>query len=267
MLSFAVSSIACADSWEPWEDQLVVAPNGKYYVVMFRSGGPKVAGEWGPVEFTICERAKDSPPLMSAKSNVVVLDDEYDSKGGRLYKIEPNINVEARIGDHILGGGNLKRPPKSIVVSNEGLGFAGIDVWGYNYGHYDEGLKADDAIVIISANGKVIHRKSLVELFADKGLKDFETTAGGMFWSSSRNPGWIDDTLKQLVVVSAENAKQPSQRFVKYLDWQTGEITNGPTLNSDLEVNALHAKHIDRAIVKSRNNALQPRHLRHRVNR
>jgi hypothetical protein len=95
-----ISPVARADSWNPWGDRRTVSPNGEYYVVMKRTGGPRVFGEWGPVEFTFCQRGTDTPKVTPAESKIVELgSDEYaPEKGGQAYEVEadPGVNVRAR---------------------------------------------------------------------------------------------------------------------------------------------------------------------------
>jgi len=239
-----IASGAYADSWNPWRDQLVVSPGGKHYVVMKRTGGPKVFGQWGPVKYTICECATDSPPVKIARSKIVELGiDEYDhERGGQRYEIKANPNVNVRDGDRILGRGNLERPPLHILVSDTGLGFAGLDVYGYNYAS----LKADNAVVIVSSNGKVIHRKRVTDLFTTDKIADFDTSAGGMFWLNYRNPGWINDAQKRLAVVGAASEAKPNRHIIRYIDWQTGEITNGRTQDSQKAIKKLRHDDLER---------------------
>lgn len=242
-----IPSPARGDSWNPWSDQLIVAPGGKYYVVMKRTGGPKVYGEWGPVEYVLCECAADAAPIKPAKSKIVELSiDEYDAeKGGQLYEIIPNPKVSFRDGDKLLGHGTLKRPPLQIIVSDDGLGFACLDVYGYNYAYYDAGLKADNAVIIVSSRGKVIHRKRLLDLFTADELDGFDTSAGGMWWLNNRNPGWINDAKKQLVVVGAASESLPNRHLIKIIDWQTGRITIGATQNSQEAVKEFKREHLE----------------------
>ena len=249
MLAFAslFPAIAQADSWNPWRDQRVVSPSGMYYVVMQRTDGPRVYGEWGPVEYIICQRGAGTPPVKPANSNVVEFGiDEYDKeKGGQLYEIKSNPNVSVRDGDKILGRGTLDRPPLHILISDDGLGFAGLDVYGYNYAYYDAGLKAENAVIMVSSTGKVIHRKRLIDVFTDDQLADFDTSAGGLCWLNNRNPGWINEEKNQLVIVGAASETKPNQYLVRFIDWQTGQITTGPTRNSQDAIKTLKREHFE----------------------
>lgn len=238
---------AAADSWAPWPDQLIASPTGKYYVVMKRTGGPKVYGEWGPVEFIICKGGTESPPIESVQSKIVELGiDEFDAENGsQLYEIKPNAKVNVRNGDMILGRGTLKPLPLMLLVSDAGLGFAGIDVYGYNYAYADIGLEADNAAIIVSSSGKVIQRTRLIDLFTAYELEHFETSAGGMPWLNYRNPGWINDVTKQLVVVSASSKSKPNHHSVRFIDWQTGEVTKGPAQHTGKDIETLRRSNLE----------------------
>ncbi len=222
-----ISPVAHADSWNPWANRRTVSPNGEYYVVMKRTGGPRVFGEWGPVEFTICQRGTDTPRVTPTKSRIVEVEsDEYaPEQDGQAYEIKADPGVNVRDGDKILGRGTLVRPPLHIVISDAGLGFAGLDVYGYNNAHRDSGRNADHAVIIVARTGKIIHRKRLVDLFSDGELAAFDTSAGGMWWLNDRTPGWIDDAKKQLIVVGATGEAKPDHRLVRLVDWQTGQVT------------------------------------------
>lgn len=247
-LALVVPPMARADSWNTWQDQRVVSASGKYYVVMTRTGGPKVYGEWGPVEFIICQCGPDAPRVTPAKSKVVELGiEEYElEKGGQRYEIKPNPNVRVRDGDKIIGRGTLKRPPLHILVSDAGLGFTGLDVWGYNYAHYEAGLRSENAVVIVSSAGKVIHRRRLIDLFSDDELADFDTSSGGMWWLSRHIPGWINEEKKQLVLVAASSDAKPDHHLVRFIDWDNGQITSGPTLTSQNAVKIFKREHLER---------------------
>jgi hypothetical protein len=227
---------AFADSWEPWQDRRVVSSNGQFYVVLKRQGGPKVYGEWGPVEFVIAERKQGSPAVKEANSDITELDiAEYDSeKGGQAYRIKDNAEVSVREGDAILGRGRLKRPPLKIVVSSTGLGFVGFDVYGYNLASSPEGWKHPTALLIVSKTGEVLHRKSLAELFSKDeliGLDEFRT-AGGLFWLNHPVPGWVREVRREIVVITTNSEQTGQRHLTRVLDWETGKVAVGPALDS-----------------------------------
>ena len=214
-------SAAFADSWVSWRDQRVVSHNGKYYVVMQRTGGPKVAGQWGPVDFIITERRQNSPPVTPAHSTIEELD-EYDPEKGFIYEITSNPQVSVRDGDMVLGRGKLKRPPLEILISSSGQGFATLDVYGYNYAD----TTTKHAVIIVSNSGEIRHRLSLDDLFTKKQLESFETSAGGMWWCEG---GWIDDRRSQVVVVATitQFGGELHPLVVKTVDLGTGKVNEG----------------------------------------
>ena len=243
-------TIALAASWAPWCDQLVASPNGKFYVVVKRTDGPKVYGEWGPVEFVICEHAANAQPIKNAKSRVLELGSgfgEYNRDKGDPYEIKPNPKVGVQGGGKILGRGKLARPPGEILVSNTGLGFAGLDVYGYHIHRPDDGLKADNAVIIVASSGKVIHEKRLIDLFTDDEIECFDTSGAGIHWLSHRPAGWINEGVKQLVIISDTSETKPIPHLVRFIDWQTGKSTKGPTLTSRKDIENLR-----RSILQSR---------------
>lgn len=247
VLVFAVcaSDIGLADSYNPWPDQRVVSPNGRFYVVMKRVGGPKVYGEWGPVEYIIAERSSDSPPVKSAKSKVIGFGaDKFDpDKGGLLYEIKANAHVSIREGDTVLGRGELERPPQAIIVSNVGLGFVGLGVYGYNYKGSDVGLKVPNAAILVSSTGKVRRRLRLLELFTKDEYFEFDFTAGGVHWLNYPLAGWSNDAKEQIVIVGATSERQRMRHLIRLMDWRTGEISKGPTKNRLKDVKKLKRDH------------------------
>lgn len=253
------TAIAHADQWYPWKDWRVVSPNGTYYVVMKRTGGPKVFNEWGPVEFTIAQRAAESPPVKPAESGFVTTYLSMDESGNYLpYEIKPNPDVRVRDGDKVLGAGKLERPPFAVIVSENGLGFAGLGVYGYNgYDNFGRAGKPsienpdEVAVTIFSSHGNVSQRKLATELFTDKELRDFDYSAGGLHWLNYDLPGWIDEAKQQLVIVGRPSKAKPNRYLIRFLDWKTGKITNGPTLTSEEAVMQLQRKHLDASGIKN----------------
>ena len=250
--------VVLADTWYPWRDRRVVSPNGEYYVVMKRIGGPKVHDAWGAVEYAIAKRVVNSPPVKAAESKYVspdgsrVLYPKVDELGNELpFEIEPNPNVRVRKGDKTLGVGKLNRPPFAVLVSDEELGFAGLGVYGYNnYADYDKtghllAKNPNDAVIIFSSRGKMLYRKTVVDLFSVEELDTFDFSSGGLRWLNYHVPGWINEAKQQLVVVGCPSETKPNRYLIRFIDWKTGEVTKGPTLNSEDAVKKLRRKHLE----------------------
>jgi hypothetical protein len=54
-----------------------------------------------------------------------------------------------------------------------------------------------------------------------------------MFWLNGSLPGWINESTRQVVVVSAASDRRPPDRYlVKFVDWETGAVTSGPAQSS-----------------------------------
>ncbi len=237
--------VTFADVWDPWPDQRVVSDNGEYYVVMCRAGRPIVfLDEWAPVMYYIAKRGKNTPPVKPAKSTIIELEMMENWKCP--YKLMPEPNVCSRYDDTILGDGILKRPPRVIIVSSDGLGFAGLGVYGYNdYGasEFDKRtgkyipIESDYAVILVSSCGKVLHRILFHDLLTKDEQGLFLYSAGGIHWHNAQVPGWFIESKKQLVVVGVSNVYEPDPLFfIRYIDWQTGKITKGPTLKTQKDV-------------------------------
>jgi len=176
--------IVHADSYRPFRNFRQVDATGRYYIVVKKNGGRKDPGAGTPVTFEIAERKHGSPPVTAAED------------GGSDDEIASNPEVSVRPGDPLLGKGSLKRCFRNIVISSTGLGFVGLDVRGHNYGD----LQSRDALVVVSMDGTVRHRKALIDLFSEKEVDQFVHSAGSIFWMGG---GWIDETRKEIVVVGS----------------------------------------------------------------
>ncbi len=218
-----------ADTYGPLCDFRRVDPTGRYYIAVKPSGGPEDPGAGTPVTFAIAERKPGSPPVSEDR--------------GRDDPIVANHGVRVRDGDLLLGQGRLKRCPRFIVISSTGLGFVGLDVRGYNYGE----LHSGDALVVVSRDGTVRHRKALIDLFSENEVDEFVRTAGGVAWCGG---GWIDDTRKEVVVLSRREFPdmKPIPRRLRIVDMETGKVRPG---SSALALTALKERNrgaIDLAI-------------------
>jgi hypothetical protein len=231
---------ALADSYNPLPDQRIPSPNGQYYVVMRRIGGPVVYGEWGPVEFEIAEIAKGSTPVNSVTSQVEFVDEYNMEKGGQAYRIVPS-GVEVRPGDRVLGRGKLRRP-RGVVVSSSGLGFVGFDVYGFNHADDRDARKRAKAVLLVSASGKIIHTIGLHDIFSADELDGFDATAGGLDWLNTWIPGWIDEGKKRVVVIGNSSDAHRNRHLVRFIEWESGKGLVGTTLESQEEVSRLRDK-------------------------
>jgi hypothetical protein len=156
LTSLIVSNAALGDTYLPFQNFRTVEPTARYYLVVTkRPGGPQDPGRGTPVDYVIAERKPGSPPPISVCDGI---------RRDRHWDVVSNPEVKVRVGDIVHGRGNLDRAPRIILLSSTGFGFVGLDVQGYNYGLRQSG----DAVVIVSQDGKVRHRKGLIDLF-DEG--------------------------------------------------------------------------------------------------
>jgi len=222
--------IVHADSYRPFRNFRQVDATGKYYIVVKKNGGPKDSGDSGsgtPVTFEFAEWKRGSPTVTAVED------------GGSDDEIVNNREVCVRPGDQLLGKGSLKRCPRHIVISSTGLGFVGLDVRGHNYGD----LQSRDALVIVSRDGTVRHRKALIDLFSEKEVDQFVRSAGSIFWMGG---GWIDESRKEIVIVSAREFPdmKPIPRLFRVVRLETGIVRQGSsavvlTALSELNMGAL----------------------------
>jgi len=202
----------CADSYLPFGNFRQVDPTGKYYLVVKKvrddiTGDP---GRGTEVSFEFVRRQSGTPRLQ----------DESDRRNG--WQVVPNSDVKVRAGDIVLGRGELKRCPSLLLISSTGLGFAGLGVRGYNFGLRRSG----DAIVIVGRDGKVRHRKDLIDLFSDAEINRFTRTAGGVRWLGG---GWIDERRREVIVVGATDGtdRKPIPRLLRTVSMDTGKVSAG----------------------------------------
>jgi hypothetical protein len=199
-----------ADSYRPFRNFRQVDATGRYYIVVKKNGGPEDPGAGTPVTYEIAERKLGSAPVTAAED------------GGSDDEIASNPQVRVRPRDQLLGKGSLKRCPSHIVISSTGLGFVGLDVRGYNYGD----RQSRDALVIVSKDGSVRHRKALIDIFSEEEVNRFTHSAGGIFWMGG---GWIDEARKEIVVVSAREFPDmdPIPRLFRVVSLETGIVRQG----------------------------------------
>ncbi|MDR3633005.1 MAG: hypothetical protein P4L84_04160 [Isosphaeraceae bacterium] len=210
LMSGAPSSFSWADSYGPFRNFRQPDATGRFYVVVKKNSGPQDPGAGTPVTFQFAERAPGSVPVVPAKD------------GGRGPNVIPNPGVVVRKGDLLLGSGSLKRCPATISISSDGWGFVGLGVRGYNYGD----VHSIDALVIVSRDGQVRHRKAMIDLFSEDDIRHFVRTAGGIHWLGG---GWIDDTRKQAIIVGSRQwlEMKPLPRLFRVVNLNTGEVGNG----------------------------------------
>ncbi len=109
----------------------------------------------------------------------------------------------------------------------------GLDVRGYNYGK----LRSGDALVVVSTDGTVRHRKSLVDLFHADEIARFGRTGGGIDWNGG---GWIDERREQIIVVGVGGGA-PFPRLFRIVDMKSGDVRNG---SPDVVLTALSESNI-----------------------
>jgi hypothetical protein len=211
ILLVASSAISKADSYGPFRNSRMVETTGRYYLVVTkRPGGPEDPGKGTPVDYAIVERAPGSIPVTR------------ESDGGILDDVKINPEVRVRDGDIVLGRGSLTRCPREILLSSSGLGFVGLDAAGYNYGLRHSG----DAVIVVSQDGRVRHRKDLADLFDEAELELFSHTAGGIFWLGG---GWLDEKRREVIVVGGRPDARTGLWPLRAVSIDTGKVTRAST--------------------------------------
>lgn len=232
LLQIVSSARSHADTYGPFKDFREVDATGRYYVVVKRIGEPVNAGPGTPVTFQIAERRPGSPPIAAAAD-----------EGEGFEKVVANPDVKVRDGDIVLGKGQLERCPGFILISSTGLGFVGLDVSGYNYGS----LENRDALVIVSSDGTVRHRKALIDLFSAAEVSRFLRSAGGIWWCGG---GWIDERRKQVVVVGSDSGPEFRRvpRLFRVVDLTTGEVRKADSEVVQRALSELNAGGLEQAL-------------------
>jgi hypothetical protein len=217
-----------ADSYGQYPNRRLVEPTGRFYlVVKVLPGGPEDPGRGVPVEIEIAERQAHSPPVTMAADNLNWESDE----------LVVNPDVAVRNGDTLHGRLRLMRAPRKFVISSTGLGFVGLDVYGYNYGPPNpRGERSCDAVVIVSNDGTVRHRKDLTDLFGELAMEQFDVTAGGVWWLGG---GWFNERRHELVIVGSEMESKPKSRLFRSVNLDSGEVSHCST---NVVIDALKAK-------------------------
>jgi hypothetical protein len=212
------------DSYGPFGDFRQVDRAGRYYVVIRKDPAGKL-GRGTPVTFEIAERKPGSDPVKCSCEF-----SPADLSG------VANPDVSVRQGDALLGRGKLLLGAPSILVppilvSASGLGFVNINVtphWVFDGGLFD-------AVVIVSQNGTVRHRKRLRDLFTHDEASRFLQTGVGIHWCGS---AWIDEEGKSVVVAGSRmSAVDRSPRPIRVVDMETGQVEplSGPALSRALK--------------------------------
>ena len=161
------------------------------------------SGRYTPVTFEIAER-KSSVVVTPARDSYV--------RGAGLLVTKPNLEVNVRQGDILLGRGKLDDCGGCLLISSTGLGFVSVHIVVY---HEDGRLRGGDALAIVSNDGAVRHRKKLVDLFNEKEVGQFYYTMSMVVWYRG---GWIDEKFGKrsswLALWKGRAKKRPSpQRF------------------------------------------------------
>jgi hypothetical protein len=222
VLMMVLSRAAVADSYAPFTNYRTVDSTGRFYVVVKKIGpqGDAIDAIKGvPVAFEIVERRPGSAAVASASDP-----NRYELASGA--KPEP---VNAREGDVVVGKGTLDRAPRWIVVSSTGLGFIGVDVYGHNFGE----LRNGNALVIVSKDGTIRHRRDLIDLYSESEVNGFLRTTGSVHWAGSV---WIDERRNEIVVVSRPTGFLVGRRLYRIVAMDTGKV---PDASPDVILAAL----------------------------
>lgn len=208
------TTVLFADSYGPYADFRQVDSTGQYYLVVRKiPGWGEDPGRGGRVRYALAKRKPGADPVTSEQNqfNLDKVDDFLNPD-----EIN-NPKVKVRECDTLLGQGILNRAPGQILISSTGQGFVTLDVFGYNFAD----VKSLDSLVIVSHDGVVQHRMSLLDIYTEEEISQFSFSAGGVFWAAG---GWINEQQKTAVVVSVPRDTERPARIIRTVDLKSGTV-------------------------------------------
>ena len=80
--------------------------------------------------------------------------------------------------------------------------------------------------MIVAKDGAVRHRKNLIDLFSEQEVKQFDHTAGGVFWCGG---AWIDESRKDVIVLGSRGSPgdEPIPQLFRIVNLETGAVREG----------------------------------------
>jgi hypothetical protein len=98
-----------------------------------------------------------------------------------------------RDGDTVHARIELDTPPSRILVRSDGKGLVTIGKYGG-----ESHRRGEDAVVIYSIKGEVVHRKDRKDLFDAAARDNFTVHTGVLFWLADC---WLDEKRGEVVIV------------------------------------------------------------------
>ncbi len=213
-----LASRATADEpgWE-WRSRSI-EPTGRYYVAMSE---PHDSSDWRRA-FTLAERRPGSDRVSS-------MEDFAGDYGFCRSVANPEEFFGVRKGDIVHGRVVLPRPPDRVFISSAGLGFAALGV-AARTNEAEAVPPGTDAVVIVSKNGGILHRKKLADLFPGDEIVGFKRQAALQHrdvHSVWLRGGWIDDAAGMLVIVCNSPSTTSDKPTMRLIDLNSGKLSSG----------------------------------------
>jgi hypothetical protein len=211
LLLYLFGNCALADTYSPFADERVVAPGGRYYVVIERQGGTEQRDQWGPVNLTIAEQAPGARPVDSARALV-------DSRIG-LYVTRKNTNISVRDGDTVHARIKLEHPPGITLISSTGLVVL-LDYYGIN----SLALRNGNAVSILSLKGELLHGRKLSDILTWNEIWSYDNKCGSLWLLYG---AWINETDHDLIIIGSDYNLGKSNRPIAVINLDSGKVRRG----------------------------------------
>ena len=172
MLSF-LAAPAMADSWLPFQDQRVVSPTGRTYVVIrARDRG---------ISWELYRRAEGAAPMTNATG-----DDAYGLRKGT------GGPIDADPADSLVGKGEVGQLPLRVRVLDEPAAFVLFEKYG--------SVGGGDSLIYVDGKRGVVFRRKLDQLFDADTRAEFRETVSSLWWHQGIA---VDEEMKNILVVAA----------------------------------------------------------------
>ena len=178
---------ALADSIGPFLNFRLADPTGRYYVVV-RKDLTATPRSGMPATFEFAERGPGTEAVEDALDFV---------RGGMSATHNPAVAV--RPGDILLGRCNLEVRWSSVLLSSSGLGLVNMNVAPHGL----DLAGSSEAMVIVSIDGTVRHRKRLDAVFTRDEISTFLQTGIGIRWCGK---AWIDEARRSVLVIGSRRS-------------------------------------------------------------
>jgi len=160
---------AAADSWMAPIPKLVASEDGRWYAIV------EPHESWGEARFQLVRRAKGKPPREAPSRSRGTSDDA--------------VRLEPESGDVVVAKGDAGFMPMEVRCLDGGKGFVLFETYA-NIG-YQTVLQRHDA------QGKVLWKRSLGDLFRPEQIERFLHTVSSIWWYEGV---WIDEEAGDVVI-------------------------------------------------------------------